>query len=222
MFSIKTDVKGYIKKMDKISKELLPKAIVATVNTAARGSHARAIKNIEKDFTLRNEYTRESLMIWQSKYKKGRSIDRINAQVGSISPYLPIQETGGVIRAKRRRIPVPTVFSRGGSKRSVIQKRFRLRAMGQVAGFKQQYTKKGNKRRGKGFFFLPGKGGHKPGIFIRRAGGMQLRMVRDLSLRSYRLRPTRWHSKAVEYFSKRSTMERIFIHHAEKLLKGVK
>jgi len=204
MFSITTDVKAWTRKMNRVNKELLPRAIVATVNTAAKGSLARSLKIIRDDFTLRNEYTKKSLIIWKSKYKPGRSIDRINAQVGTKSPSLPIQETGGTIRARRKKIPVPTLAGRRGKWRKPIPPALRMNRMGEIG------------TEGSKFFFMTSPGGKK-GIFTRK-GKKKIVKVRDISRRSYRIRPTKWHSKSTEYFRKRGTLERIFIHHAKRQL----
>ena len=197
MISVTTDVKAWTRKMDRVNKELLPKAIGATVNTAAKGSHARSLKNIRKAFTLRNMYTERSMLLYQSKYKPGRSIDRINAVTGTKSPYLPIQETGGVIRAKRQKIPVPTLAGRAGKWRRPIPPRLRMNRIGQIG------------TAGSKFFFMTSPGGKK-GIFYRKSK-KKIVKVRDISRRSYRVKETKWHSKAVDYFAKPSTFARIFI-----------
>ncbi len=205
MFSIKSDVKAWTRKMNRVCKELLPKAITSTVNTAAKGSLARSRKIIREDFILRNPYTEKSLIMWQSKYKPGRSIDRINAIVGTKSPYLPMHEKGGVVRARRQRIPIPTTAARRGkTKAGVVAPQYRMSKIGQIG-------------RGSKFFYMRIR---KPGIFTRR--GKRLIMIRDLSLRSYRIQPTKWHSRSTEYFRKRGTMERIFVHHAKRQLAKVR
>ena len=210
MISVTTDVKAWTRKMNRVNRELLPKAITETVNTAAKGSHARSLKNIKKDFILRNQYTKRSLKLQLSKYKQGRSIDRINATAGSISPYLPIQETGGVIRAKRQKIPVPTLAGRAGKWRRPIPPRLRMNRIGQIG------------TAGSKFFFMTSPGGKK-GIFTRKGrGGKKIVKVRDISRRSYRVKGTKWHSKAVDYFAKAGTFARIFIHHAKRQLGRVK
>jgi len=208
MISITTDVKAWTRKMNRVNRELLPKAITETVNTACKGAHTRIVKNLRKDFTLRNTYTERSLKLWQSKYKPGRSIDRINATTGSISPYLPLQETGGVVRAKKSKIPVPTLAGRRGKWRRPIPPSLRMNRMGQIGGPSSK------------FFFMTGAGGKK-GIFYRKSKKKVVK-VRDISRRSYRVKGTRWHSKAVAHFAKASTFARIFVHHARRQLAKVK
>ena len=208
MFSITTDVKSWTRKMNRVNKELLPQAIGATVNTACKGAHGRGLKTLQKDFTLRNKYTERSLKLYQNKYKPGRSIDRINAVTGSISPYLPIQETGGTIRAKNERLPIPTLAGRRGRWDRPIPPSLRMNRMGEIG------------TEGSKFFFMSSRGGKK-GIFYRRTK-KKIEKVRDISKRFIRIKPTRWHSKAVEYFSSREFFTRAFIHHAKKFLRRVK
>ena len=208
MFSVESDIKAYTRKMNKINKELLPQAIGATVNTACKGAHARITKGLQKDFTLRNTYTERSLKLYQNKYKPGRSIDRINAVTGSISPYLPIQETGGTIRAKNQRLSVPTLAGRRGRWRKPIPPSLRFNRMGEIG------------TQGSKFFFMTSRGGKK-GIFRRRSK-KKIEKVRDISKRYIRIKPMRWHSKAVEYFSSKEFFARTFIHHAKRFMRGIK
>ncbi len=208
MFSVTSDIKSWTKKMNRVNKELLPQAIGATINTAAKGAHARGLKNIKKDLILRNPYTEKSLKLWQSKYKPGRSIDRINAVTGTISSYLPIQEEGGTVQAKSNRLPIPTLAGRRGRWDRPIPPSLRMNRMGEIG------------TEGSKFFFMSSRGGKK-GIFYRRTK-KKIEKVRDISKRFIRIKPTRWHSKAVEYFSRPEVFGRIFIHHAKRFLGKIK
>lgn len=203
MFSITTDIKSYTRKMNKINREYLPKAICSTVNVAAKGTFARGKKNIEKDFTVRNKYTLGSLKLYPSKYKPGRSIDRINAITGSKSPYLPLHEKGGTVRAKRRRLSIPTIHARRGVKSKVIARRFRMDRLGRIG-------MEGSK------FFVIGTG-----IFFRRSKKKVVK-VRDISKRSYRIKPTKWHTRAAAYFSRPDVFGRIFVSQAKKQMRTIK
>ena len=205
MFSIKTDVKAWTRKMNRVNKELLPKAIVATVNRAGQAAHSRSIRNIKNMFTVRNPYTEGSMKFWPAKYRLGRSIDRINAITGSKSPYLPLQETGGVVRARRQRIPIPTTAARRGkTKAGVVAPAYRMSKIGQIG-------------RGSKFFYMRTR---KPGIFTRR--GKRLIMIRDLSLRSYRLERRPWHSEAVKKYGNKRVMGQVFVMEAKRQLAKVR
>jgi hypothetical protein len=103
---------------------------------------------------------------------------------------------------------------------NVIPLTMRMKSLGRVAGMGSgmRMTKGGKqvRQRGRGFFFLPGAEGHKPGIF-RRIGG-ELIMVRDLSRHSYVIHPRHFHTEAVRQFGTRANLERIFIAEAKKAI----
>ena len=137
---------------------------------------------------------------------KVRSSGQIGyAQVGTVSLYLPVQEMGGNIRARRRAIAIPTKAARtGGVKTGVVAMRYRMHKIGKIG--------KGGK-----FFFLPTR---KPGLYTRK--GKRLIMIRDVSVRSFKLKPTRWHRDAVQKFGKRSILEALYLREARKLVGMIK
>ena len=205
MFSVTTDVKAWTRKMDRVNKELLPRAQVATLNRACKAAHGRSIRNIKSDFTLRNQYTERSMKFSPAKVRSSGVAGY--AVTGSISPYLPIQETGGVIRARRQRIPVPTLAGRRGKWRKPIPPALRMNRMGQIG------------TEGSKFFFLTSPGGKK-GIFTRK-GKKKIVKVRDISRRSYRVRGTKWHSEAVGKYGNKRVMGQVFVQEAKRQLAKV-
>jgi len=197
------NVKDYQRALKELTKTGFPTAMVATSNVTAKAVHSKSERNIKQKLTLRNPYTMRSLKLSLAKVR--RSGEAGYAQVGSVSPYLPIQETGGTVRARRRAIAIPTKAARiGGVKTGVVAMRYRMRRIGKVG--------KGGK-----FFFLPTR---KPGLYTRK--GKRLIMIRDISVHRYRLKPTHWHGDAVKQFGKRSLMEQIFIREAQKQLGMIK
>jgi len=197
------NVRDYQRALDQLARDAFPKAMAATTNVTAKAVHSKSERNIKQKLTLRNPYTMRSLKLSLAKVR--RSGEAGYAQVGSVSPYLPIQETGGTVRARRRAIAIPTKAARiGGVKTGVVAMRYRMRRIGKVG--------KGGK-----FFFLPTR---KPGLYTRK--GKRLIMIRDISVHRYRLKPTHWHGDAVKQFGKRSLMEQIFIREAQKQLGMIK
>jgi len=194
-----TSVRAYQRALQKYTKDGLPKAQAATINAVAKAAHNRSLRNVRERFTLRNRYTERSIRFSEARV---RSSGRVGyAVTGSKSPYLPLQEKGGTVRARRRRIAIPTKAARtSGLKTKPVARRYRMNQIGPIG-------------RGSKFFFLPTR---KPGLYTRK--GKRLIMIRDISIRSYRLRPTRWHSEAVSKFSKRSVMNAIFMREAKKQL----
>ncbi len=188
--------------MNRVNKELLPRAQVGMLNRACKAAHGRSIRNIKSDFTLRNPYTLNSIKFSPAKVRSSGVAGY--AVTGSKSPYLPIQETGGTIRAKKSKIPVPTLAGRRGKWRKPIPPALRMNRMGEIG------------TEGSKFFFLTSPGGKK-GIFTRK-GKKKIVKVRDISRRSYRVRGTHWHSEAVKKFGNKRVMGQVFVQEAKKQL----
>jgi hypothetical protein len=194
-----TDYRAYQAALKRLTHDGFPKAMAATINATAKATHNRSLRNVRERFTLRNTYTERSIRFSEARVKSRGHVGY--AVTGSKSPYLPTQETGATIRASRRKIAIPTRAARtGGLKVKPVARRYRMNQIGRVG-------------RGSKFFFIPLR---KPGLFTRR--DKKLVMIRDISVRSYRLRPTRWHGDAVRQFAKRSLIERVYIREAQKQL----
>lgn len=199
-----TDYRAYQAALKRLTRDGFPKAMAATINTTAKAAHNRSLRNVRERFTLRNRYTERSIRFSEARVKSGGRVGY--AVTGSKSPYLPTQETGGMIRARKRRIAIPTKQARvGGKKSGVVRRKYWMSRMGRLG-------------KGGRFFILWPAGGRlkKPGIFTRE--GKRLIFVRDLSSTGYRLQPTRWHGEAVGKFAKRQLMNAIFIREARKQL----
>jgi len=198
-----------------------PEVISKTLNTQARLAGIRQLQNLRKDMTLRNDYTERSLYIGKGEGTDGlfwpalptTPIGRMNAVVGSKSPYLAIQETGGT---KQKAGSMPTKAGRGGDEKQVIPNYFRLRAMGSIGGGKGSFTARGKRRKGAGFFILgPGPRLKQPAIFWRqpRYGGTMVRRnrpgqgtlnklykIRLLGKKTQTVKATHFHTEAVRYY----------------------
>ncbi len=215
--------------MNRVCKELLPKAQVATINRVAGVVHSRSIRNVKSMFTIRNVYTERSIRFSPAKVRSSGVAGY--AITGSISPYLDIQEKGGTVRAKRKYIVGPTEFSRGGSHGSPIKRKYRLPKMGSIA------TRKGGGRMqpaGAKFFILrPGRKSsgynvraksryrlRQSAIFTRDRG--KLIKVRYLRKKSYRLKATHWHTEAVKKYGNKRVMGQVFVQEAKKQLGRVR
>lgn len=194
-----TDYRAYQAALKRLTRDGFPKAMAATLNVTGRAVNSRSIRNVRERFTLRNTYTVRSIRFSPAKVRSSGKVGY--SQTGSISPYLPTQEAGATIRARRRKIAIPTRAARtSGLKTKPVARRYRMNQIGRVG-------------RGSKFFFLPLR---KPGLFTRK--GKRLIMIRDVSVHSYRLRPTHWHTDAVRKFGKRSVMEQVFVREAKKQL----
>jgi len=196
---VKTDVAKYTRQLRQVQGALAATQ-VATVNAVATAVHNKSGRNLQSKMILRNQYTMRSLKLSKARVRSSGGAGY--AEVGSVSPYLPLQETGGTRRARRSRLPIPTTGVRkGGSKRGVVLPGYRFNRMGKIGG------------KGAKFFYANLR---KPGIYTRR--GKRLIMARDISRRSVRIKPTHWHTDAVKQFGKRHVMEQVFIREAKKRL----
>jgi hypothetical protein len=195
MFSAFTDMVKWRAAMNDALRRGFPQVVSNTLTQAARIVDKAQRENLRKDFTLRNAYTEGSLFIWPAS--PTQRIDKMNAVVGTKSPYLPIQETGGVERAKGKSLAMPTVAGRGGDVKKAIPMPLSIRAMGQIGGTAQKFTAKGNRRKGKGFFILPAGPTLKgPAIFLRQ--GAQLLKLRLLGKKEQTVKARHWHTDAVK------------------------
>lgn len=200
MISVRTETRRLEREVARFGREILPETVAASMNVVARAAHSRSLRNIRSSFTLRNRYTERSLKFWQAKPK--RNISRINAVTGTISEYLPLQEAGGRVRARRRRIPIPTRAARVGRSRSrVVAARYRLNRIGEA---------------GRGGVFIARSRSGKLGLFVRT--GRRVIMIRDLSVASYRLEPTHWHTEATRKYGTKSMLQQVFIREARRRL----
>ena len=192
--------KAYQAALKSVTKAELPRARSAAINVVARAAHSQSERNIRAKMTLRNKYTLGSLKFYPSKVRSSGAAGY--AETGTMSPYLPIQEEGGTVRAKRNKVPVPTTAARSGNRQKVIAKRFRMNKLGQLGAA------------GGKFFYAPFR---KPGIFYRPSK-KRLVMVRDLTARSIRVKPTNWHTDAVAKFGTQSMMAAAFVREAKKII----
>ncbi len=214
-FQITMKYEGYKKALKAIAEKELPHAAAAAINRIASGAAQAQRANLRERFTLRNRYSEGSLVFWEANPEKQRDFNKLNAIVGSKQPYLALQEEGGVERAKGRTLAMPTIAGRGGSMKYAIPRALRLRAMGQIRGTSQRYTKKGNRVRSKGFFILgPGARLQQAAIF-RRQGGT-LTKLRLLGRVQQQVRPRHWHEDAVRKYAKASLVQVAFVAEAKR------
>lgn len=210
MIYVQPQTKEWIRKLDRYTKGGLPRARVATVNALARASLSGQRRELDK-MILRNKYTEGSLRISLAKVRSSGQAG--NAIIGTVSPYLPLQETGGIRRPVRgRAVPVPTQRARAGNWRKPIIRPY-------ILGPKVQFGKR--KKGGGGFFILPAGGRmRRPGVFTRTTVG-HLVKVRTL-LPRFRLKATHWHTGPVRKYATHSLAAQVFVREAKKQLGMIK
>lgn len=203
------DTRSYMMALNLIDREALPRAVAATLNAPADAIAKESRRNVEKRMTVRTKYTTNSIK--QDRTARGTNFRTMHSRVGTMSPYLPIQDEGGTIRANRSRIPIPTLASRTG--RSFARKvatRYRMKRLGQLGGGSPNV-----------FMGRP-RGGNRPvGIYERYGKNRRLRMLRNLESSSVRIKPTRWFADPLRKYGTRQYMGAQFKKHARAELNRV-
>ena len=206
MIAIRSDTGVWIRKLQRASKEALPRAQAAAINAIARVAHAASGRTLRRVLILRNQYTERSLRISEARVS-GRTGRVGYAKAGTISQYLPLQETGGQRRPVRgRKVPVPTLAARGGNWRRPILRRFTVGRSVELG-------------RGSKFFVLRTRRGS---AIFTRPSKRRLLKVRILGARSYHLKATHWHTAAVRKYATRSLLAQVFVREAKRQLGLIK
>lgn len=105
-------------------------AAVNAVNRAAYTARKNAISNVEKNFTLRNNFTTKKIITTPAK--KSASLNDIVAYTGAVKriAYMERQEIGGEKRTKSgRNLVIPNTRTRGGSNSNLVSKDFYFRTV---------------------------------------------------------------------------------------------
>ena len=198
------DLSAWAKKIKKLAKTEEPKIIAATLNRLATAANTAQGLALRRDFKLRNKFTLRSLKMFKASPKP--DLAKIDAYVGSKSPYLDEQESGGVAetRSGRPTKTMPSLKARGGSWGKAIRPAYRW---GKVhLGKNSPY-----------FVLRPaGKLLRSSYIFTRKAG--RLVRVRKLLNESIKLKATHWHSNAVGRFATQPKFASVYIDEASKAL----
>jgi len=195
------DVRKLAKDLRLLSASAFSEATAAAINRVAHAANVAQSLNVRKDFTLRNKFTLGSLMMFKASPKK--DANKIDALVGSKSPYLPEQESGGEAVGKDGK-PVkimPALASRRGSWDRPVASRFRLKALGPIG------RRMGNGRmtpKGAQAFWLKGGSLKQRTLFYRT--GKKLLKVRIATKGPIKIKPTHWHAQAMARFGKPSVM----------------
>jgi hypothetical protein len=119
---IQADFNKLIKGLDDLAKKQVPWTATQTLNRLGDKAREELKRDLKRTFTLRNQYTEGG-------------IKRVNAQksdwpftsteVGSISPYMGLQATGGVKRPKGS-LPFGTPINARPSKMQIIPTAIRI------------------------------------------------------------------------------------------------
>lgn len=206
---VRMDARELEAALRRLDPRKVAEAEAAAINARAKAAHSRSERNIRERLTLRNSYTLRSLKFSPAKVRSSGKVGF--AITGSRSPYLPLQEKGGTVRAQHRKVPIPTKAIRLGKKKSgVVMTKFRLRNVGDI----RLPSEKGKKIDDPSRMFFANF--RKPGFYFRSR--KKLIMARDLSRKSYRVRPTKWHSDAVKQFGSERLAYTVYVRELRRRL----
>lgn len=192
------DIKQVMNLLSLLGDKHLRKATANTINTVARNVIDEQKKNLNDKFTLRNNFTLNSLKLWVASENK--DVNDQNAVVGTVSPYLLIQEEGGVVSPQKNHIPIPTTEARGGDNTKPVKTKYRL-----------------NKIQGRAFVLEPAtpqKTLTRRGLFYR-VNEKEIVKIRDLEETEIQIKKTNWHSQAVEKWATQKLIEELFRKNAQ-------
>lgn len=195
------EVEELEKELKTFARRAYPFATKATLNSAAFKARKLWKRDINVKMIERNTFTGRSILVEQSRTL---NVDRQSSRVGSIAPYMKVQEFGGIKRTHGSEgVPIPTGFSAGQDNQ---QPRTKLpRRANKIGNIRLRKNKRKSRNRqqallfkmqdavtsGKRFIFHDFGGGKKKGIFRVIGGarnfkrgmpkGVRLRMVVDLT-----------------------------------------
>jgi hypothetical protein len=199
---VTSNARDVVRQLDKI-KGAFQKVVAATLTDTAKAVTIRSERNLKRSMIIRAPYTTKSLKTYPASATK--PFARQNAVSGTISPYLPIQDEGGKIRAKKKRIAVPTNRVRGKDRKKKVPGKYKLANMPKAFVLRPARPVKILKR---------------AALFIREGKKGKLRKVRDIEARDYRLKATHWHTEASKKYGNYAYMARAFERNARRYLAG--
>lgn len=207
-----TDTRAWSRELDKIENGI-QRATAGTLNRVSAKAHERQTVNVGKDMIVRTPYTIKSLKRYPASESK--PIQRQNAIVGTVSPYLPIQDKGGTIKARRKAIAVPTNSVRGKDRRKRVAPRYRIDQMGDKAFILRPNTSGAQRmRKGRPVPYRLAR----PALFLRTSKH-KLVKVRDLSQGAYRIKGRKWHSDAVKSVGTYAEFRKAYIEESRDLVR---
>jgi hypothetical protein len=198
-FKAEIETKSLERALRMISQEALPEATAHTLNFIARRVQDDSRKRIQSNFTVRTPYTTNSVR--QTRIARGTNVNNMYSQVSSLSGYLNVHDQGGELKAKRSRLNIPTLVTRGGSQKNRIRKRYYANT-------------EGTNR------FIGEPNGRPLGLYERTGKG-GLKMLRNLTKNTVRLKKTDFFTGAVEAEATQEKIRQEFNRNARRILNRI-
>lgn len=175
------ETRKWITGMNTFARYDHPRVVAETLNAPASAIEKKAQSNVRRRMIVRTNYTPNSIK--HDRTARGENIDRMYSRVRTNSPYLKIQNEGGVIRSENRRVAIPLVSSRTGkSLQKSIARRYKINQLGSL-------------RKNRDYFMGNSPTSGKVAIF-QRIRGNKLRMLRRATTATVRVPATHWWTDA--------------------------
>jgi len=145
VFNVDTrQIKRYERDLKAFAAQAFPYATKATLNEAAFHAQKEWRTQIGRKMIERNKYTRQSIQVDRAR---GNQVLLQQATVGSIAPYMHLQESGGTIgKEGREGVPITTSYAAGQGMKTQPRTRLATRMNRRKAIRLQKGKRKGANR----------------------------------------------------------------------------
>ena len=167
-------------------KDDLVQAAIATVNIQAALARKNGIRNIQSDFTIRNNFTVRQVQFTPMAQGK-HQIENVQSVIGITEKagYMARQEKGGDRTPRRgRTLAIPTDVARGGSRRRSVITPMRVGNIDRSMRVHGSGTRNWNTEKAKGWFVARAFVAYSKGLFLPMGGsGDQRNLHKVVSFR---------------------------------------
>ncbi len=187
------------KDLNTFSKKSVPFAMRKALNETAFLGRKLWKREMGQRFVLRNKFTAGSLRV--QKVKRGNDPDQMFSMIGSISPYMGLQEAGGTKKGKTGAVAIPTAVAAGqalGSQPRTkvvrrpnrmpninLDKRIRSGSKSQRNAANVQQAARLKRK----YALIEREGGKTAIVRVTGRKKLNVKMVWDLSRKSVRIKP---------------------------------
>ena len=200
---VKLDSRG-LKRFNDAMKDQFPFATARALTVTAGQAKDEVIKQLPKYFTIRNTFTKRGIM---SERAEKKDWPNSKATVGSISPYMVVQEEGGAKSPAGKAFSIPKGIRR--KETSLVP---RSKWPGKIlpsestisGGGRSKGAKSGSKNKPKAFLLREHDG---VGVYIRRGKGRRLKRLYRLTKSTVHIKGRHWLESPV------TTIVRSRLHH---------
>ncbi len=106
------DLERLVRELETFAHKALPFAARESLNTQAALGRTLWQGEMQRKFVIRNKFTQRSVRVAKVR-GAGFNINAMESQVGSVAPYMRLQELGGTDRGKSGSKPIPTSSAAG-------------------------------------------------------------------------------------------------------------